>query len=535
MPRTKAAPAKKATRTQNLSADVAIVGAHAIASLLAAALARGGQRVVLIADPAAAPPPSDLSTTPYSSELALLFADRFGIDEARQIALFEDAPARLQQASGIKTNLGFLHHRIGRMQDPQHSVQFHVPGEHAEWQPDRVALDAWALDVARRHGARVVEGEQLTQASEADSACVLLGDGRTVTAGLVVDGRDTAALAASRARRVVATEMSGVLPFERVAPLTWYRRARPWSTGTLTHTFPGGYLQVTHRDNHGTATGVGCGIAMSVADERLKAIDDADELLSTVLADLPDVRAQLARAQRTRPWEDSRDLAQEPARDGDDARVIALGHMGTMREPLLSQELTVGLELAHATAAAILSADPDSPQDAVLAVRRRQDALVAHHERLVAAWLTATRSFPLVNALLRVWLLGSILQALGLKRARLDAVAGDDWAALDTSAGPYWFSVPPSLPLIFDASLGDVESAASRAVPDSIAARRIFERMESKPVVPPLYDFGDPEARVYRFTAWRRVRMLFWVTIIAPPEFRRLLTRENVSARRSKS
>jgi FADH2 O2-dependent halogenase len=326
--------------------------------------------------------------------------------------------------------------------------------------------------------------------------------------------------------------MIGVLPFERVVPLSRHGRVRRWSTGTLTHTFPGGYLQVTHRDNHGRAAGVGCGITLSVTADRLTAATDADAFLDRVLAGLPDLRAQLAGARRIRPWEDSHDAPQAALGDSSDPRVLALGRIGAARDPLLSQELTVGLELAHATAAAVLGTGPDQPEDAVAAVRRRREELVEHHERLTVAWHGATRNFVLINALLRIWLLGSILQALGLKRARLDAVASGDWSGLDRRPGPYWFRVPASLPEIMDASLRDLEAAAARAVPDSSAAERIFARLRSEAIVPPLYDFGDPDARVYRFTAARRLRMLLWATTVAPQDFRRLLTRENVSARR---
>jgi FADH2 O2-dependent halogenase len=300
--------------------------------------------------------------------------------------------------------------------------------------------------------------------------------------------------------------MSGVLPFEQIVAPQRHGRVRPWSTGTLTHAFPGGYLQVTHHDNHSHATGRGCTVTMSV-----DAGEDPDATFARLLEELPDLRAQFARARRTRPWEDAAPpAASEPG-------VLALPRLV---DPLLSQELTVGLELANAAAEAILSGEPEA------AVARR-DALLAHHERLVRAWHGATRSFAMVNAFLRFWLLGSILQALALKRARLDR----DWAAMNRG-GPYWFRVPARLPEIVDASLADIESAIARRVPDGVAAERIFARLRREKIVPPLYDFGDPDARIYRFTPARRVRMLVWATLIAPKDFRRLLTQENVSGDR---
>jgi FADH2 O2-dependent halogenase len=48
--------------------------------------------------------------------------------------------------------------------------------------------------------------------------------------------------------------------------------------------------------------------------------------------------------------------------------------------------------------------------------------------------------------------------------------------------------------------------------------------------VPPLYAFGDPAARYYRFTRSRRLMMLLWAKTTAPADFRRLLTTDNVTA-----
>ena len=57
--------------------------------------------------------------------------------------------------------------------------------------------------------------------------------------------------------------------------------------------------------------------------------------------------------------------------------------------------------------------------------------------------------------------------------------------------------------------------------------------VRSAPFLPPLYSFGAPEARVYRFTLPKRLRMLLWVKTSAPQDFRRLLTLDNFTAMNS--
>ena len=204
-------------------------------------------------------------------------------------------------------------------------------------------------------------------------------------------------------------------------------------------------------------------------------------------------------------------------------RCAALRH-----DLLLSRELTAGLELTHAAAATLLAAaargEPLGP-DALAPLRELQRGLFETHDRFVAAARTASADFGLFNAFLRIWLLWSILSALALKRARLDAATLGDWSALGASdRGAFWFDVPPALPGLLDRCFADIEAAGRRAVPKSVAAGRIFARLRREPIVPPLYRFGDPDARVYRFTLARRLLMLAWVKTRAPAEFRRLLT-----------
>jgi FADH2 O2-dependent halogenase len=79
----------------------------------------------------------------------------------------------------------------------------------------------------------------------------------------------------------------------------------------------------------------------------------------------------------------------------------------------------------------------------------------------------------------------------------------------------------------------DIEGVAAGEWADA-AAGRIFARLRRERFVPPLYAFGDPEARYYYyyyyFTRARRLRMLLWAKTTAPADFRRLLTADNVTA-----
>ncbi|HWT93726.1 MAG TPA: hypothetical protein VN238_12060, partial [Solirubrobacteraceae bacterium] len=296
-----------------LDVDVAIVGEGAVVSLLAAAVARGGRSVAVVPPvvPAGgAAPGADLSTVPYSSELALLIGERFGLPEVSSLALLEHAPAELRAASGGKTSLGFVHHRPRRTQDPAETVQFQVPGEHAEWQPDRAALDAWARSLAVAKGARVLTGAAAARTTTAEGAEIRLAEGGSVTARLLVDASPAGAPAG---RRTISADFESVTPYEHVVAMRRYGLPlRPWSRGTVTHTFPGGWLQVTHRGNHDLARGTGTGIALTVGPEHVVEGEAPDALLERVLAELPELRAQLAKARRATDWHDTAAAVSDP-------------------------------------------------------------------------------------------------------------------------------------------------------------------------------------------------------------------------------
>ena len=518
--------------------DVAIVGSHLTTNLLAAILARHGLRVALATTPGDAEAPAGETTVPYTAELFLLLGERFDVPEIAALGSFDRLPPQLRRTCGVKRSLSFLHHRRGRSHDPRESVQFHVPAEHAEWHLYRPAVDDYTRRLALGCGAVAVPAPK--SIAERDGAVhVELGDGEQIEAACLIDGAARPLVAAATApstrhvTRLMTTRMRGVAGFEDRVQLSRYEHALPFSGGTTMHAFHGGWIQVAPFDNHPEATTVECSVTVSLDPQHHPARDRTpDEHLAAVLAELPDVRAQLADAERTREW--FVDDAWPGTRDAGPSRCVLFDRAALRHDLLLSRELTAGLELTHAAAATLLAAaargEPLGP-DALAPLRELQRGLFETHDRFVAAARAASADFGLFNAFLRVWLLWSILSALALKRARLDAATLGDWSALERfDRGAFWFDVPPALPGLLDRCFADIEAAGRRAVPKSVAAERIFARLRREPIVPPLYRFGDPDARVYRFTLARRLLMLAWVKTRAPAEFRRLLTAENITA-----
>jgi FADH2 O2-dependent halogenase len=207
----------------------------------------------------------------------------------------------------------------------------------------------------------------------------------------------------------------------------------------------------------------------------------------------------------------------------------------------LSRDVTMAGELVHALAPVLVRAvrTDDYGTAPFERVAAFQAELGAFNDRLLAGARTACADFRLVNAYARVWLLWQILADLSLKRARLDcaADAGEsadptgDWSAVERFEwGGIWFRVPRGLREVLDQTFALLEDVRAGVRTPADAADRIFAELRRSEAVPPLYAFGDPDARVYRFTMAKRLQMLWWTKTSAPADFRRLLTRDYVTS-----
>ncbi|MFL6073179.1 MAG: hypothetical protein ACJ73S_07240 [Mycobacteriales bacterium] len=525
--------------------DVVILGDHLATALLAAILGRNGLRVALVATGTDRELPAGETTVPYTAELFALLGQRFDVPEIGEMAIFDNLPEHVRARCGAKRNLGFLYHRAGRPHDPREALQFTVPGEHAEWHLYRPAVEEYAAGIALKHGVARYDSVPVPGGVRVRGGGVevRLAGGQPLAGEYLVDGSgDASVLPAGVAgpdpsaplhrARLLHGRLAGVRPFESVVPLRRYRKAGPWSQGTLTHAFDGGWIQVAP---YGDGT---CGVTVSLDPTRYPEARYADtpvppeQEFHQLVGAFPELREQFGEAWAVGPW---REYPHWPAIAPQCAgpRWSLFDRAAGRQDLLLSRDVTMSLELVHATAAALLRTAErgdwaDSAPARLAADYQRQ--LFDCHDRFVAAARTASSDFPLWNAFLRVWLLWTILSALSLKRARLDAERAADWAGVEHFVrGEYWYDVPAGLPELLDGVLTDLEGVRNGLAP-AAAAEDTFHRLRQGRFVPPLYRFGDPDARYYRFTRMRRLRMLVWTKTTAPPDFRRLLTVENVTA-----
>ena len=532
--------------------DVAIIGVHTTTALLATILARQGVKVALVPSVADGTHPAGETTVPYTAELFFLLARRFGVPELADLGMFPQLPESVRRTSGVKRNLGFLYHWPGRPHDPGDALQFNVPGEHAEWHLYRPDVEPWLTGLATAAGAHLVPATAQDVLVGPTGATVLTSGG-AVGAAFVVDGSGDPTIAAALSGspggappggravrqqvRLLHTHLHGVRPFESLVPLERHGKANSWHAGTLLHAFPGGWLQVAPFGNHPDGVNSLASVSVSLPPDARG--DDAESAFRALLARYPDLGRQFDRVIPTQPW---RDVTDRPYGSTvcHGPRHLLFDRAAVRHDLLWGRDLTMGLELVHATAVALIDlARADAWGSPAAGSRISQVAwfqldLFDYHDRLVAAARAATRDFALWNAFTRTWLLWSILSALALKRARLDGeVAGTaaGWAPLEHfDRGAFWFDVPDGLPELLDGILSDIERVEAGNSDARKAAASIFRRLRRSRIVPPLFAFGDPGARYYTFGPARRIRMLLWAKSVAPQQFRRLLTPDNVTA-----
>lgn len=532
--------------------DVAVLGGHVASALLAAVLARAGVKVLLLDAGPAGHVPAGEGTVPYGAEIFALLADRFGIPEIAGFGHAVELPEEVRAVSGLKKNIGFLHHEEGREQDPRHVVQFVVPGEHNEWHLYRPAADehAWRLAVAA--GAATAEGRPRLAGAVAgeDDVALTAGDGRTYHAEFVVDGAgpgsplaagllgDDPGVPLRHRSRLIAGQMLGVAGFEDVNPARKYRKAAPWSEGTTSHVFPGGWLQVIPFGNHPGSANRRTSVTLSLDPGRFPASGLTPEKeFAEVVRRFPGLARQFAdasftgevTAEDTWQWRASRMLFD---------RVFLFERSASRTDLFLGRDLVMGAELINALAPALIEAvragDRDHP--GLHRAARFQYDSIEFNDRMLTAARAACATFDLWNAYSRVWLLYQVIAAMSLKQARTLAAAdaeGDArWAPVERfDEAPFWYAAPPGLRELVHEDFGLCARTLTGKITPADAAEHVFHSLRQADFVPPNYGFANPRDRFYRFTVARRVRTLLWTKTVAPQQFRRAITRENLLAK----
>lgn len=519
--------------------DVAVIGPGLGACVLAAALARGGLRTVLIGGPRTAPPFGEMLGR-YAALLLEVIAERYGVPELTRLTLFDEANEVTGGACGAERCHGFVYHREGQAQNPAELTQLSPPrGVPPEPLLARPEADDYLWRVAVGHGAVPLRGEGAAVVAAdtgGEGPSVTLAGGGRVRARFLVDasGRESVLAARVRAReeparlvsrtRTIATRFTGVRDLAQAAgqPRA-YKMPVPWGQGSTQHLFDGGYLWVFPFGNHPGARNRTTSVGLTLDADRFPEREPPQREFAAFLRRFPTLAAMFADAEPVQPWTSTGRQQYSSAVTAGDGWCL-IGEAAGYVDPFLNRSLISTLEGVNALAWRLLAAGRDGDFSArrFTAVDRINQQVLAENDALVSMVLAATRDHALWKAVLLVLEAGlrygqfPAQIALGTLRA-----GGGDGELRRLEEVPYFGSPFPGhegYHRLFTAAAAQCAEVRSGHADPVAAAERIVAALREADFVPRFFGLSDPQRRVLRLNPVILLRMLLWARRSAPPD-----------------
>lgn len=428
--------------------DVAIIGSGISGSMLAAILARNGVKVIVL--DAGTHPRFAVgeSMVPESAVLLELMAARYDIPELAYPGNIAEINRHIgSSAAGIKLAFSFAWNGFRKEHDIADVVSTPVLAPEAHL--FRQDIDAYYVALAARLGA-VIRQQARIQAIgiAADGVTLTLADAQQLRTRFVVDAAGYRAPLADALKlregarpmqantRSLFTHMVNVDLYEDViAPVETHGAPTALSQTTLHHMFDCGWLWIIPFNNQPFSTNPLCSVGLQFdIDRHGPASRDPEQEFQQFLADHPSAARHFKNAARVREWTVAPRL-NYTSRETVGDRYCLLGHAVGFVDPLFSRGLVNTFESIARLAPTLLeSVKSDSwKRENLLPLERYSLEVVRINDRLVANSYTAFKTFPLWNAWFRIWLSGSYIGVLRLRRILADYLANRDDDALQAA------------------------------------------------------------------------------------------------------
>ncbi|AIO67612.1 NAD(P)/FAD-dependent oxidoreductase [Burkholderia oklahomensis] len=428
--------------------DVAIIGSGIAGAMLAAILAKHGASVILL--DAGTHPRFAVgeSMVPESAILLEILAERYGIPELAYPGNIAAINRHIgSSAAGIKLAFSFAWNGHRREHDIADVVS--TPVLTPEAHLFRQDVDAYYVGVAARLGAVVKQQTRIRAIDVAESGVTLdIVDEPPLRARFVVDAAGYRAPLADQlelrkgAREMQATtrslftHMIGVDLYEKaIAPVETHGAPIALAQTTLHHLFDCGWLWIIPFDNQPFSTNPLCSVGLQFdIGKHGPATRDPEGEFRQFLADYPSVAKHFVNAARVREWTVAPRL-NYTSRETVGDRYCLLGHAVGFVDPLFSRGLVNTFESIVRLAPRLIAAVRDDvwKRANLASLERYSLEVVRVNDRLVANSYTAFKSFPLWNAWFRIWLSGSYIGVLRLRKILADYQRGRDDDALEAA------------------------------------------------------------------------------------------------------
>jgi tetracycline 7-halogenase / FADH2 O2-dependent halogenase len=525
--------------------DVAILGTGIGGTIVGAALARGGARVLMVEQGTHPRFTIGESTIPETTIMFRVLAQRYQVPEFAYLANYQNVRTFVSSNCGVKRNFSFAYHRPDEPHRGEETTQF--PTWAPPFGPDvhffRQDVDAFMLATAIRYGAVVRQQVSISDISIDSSGVRLVSDkGEEFSARFVVDAGGMQAPVARKLKlrneassmktnsRSIFTHMTGVRPYDEVSPS---RKAHgmpsPLAQGTLHHLFPGGWMWVIPFDNHPSATNHLCSVGINLELETAAPKgNDPEAEFRALIARMPSVARQFSEARAVRNWT-STDRLQYNAVCSAGERYALLPHAAAFVDPLFSSGLSITMNIINALIWRIqkaLADDDFSAERFDYVDKWTRHCFEQYYDRLVSCSYTSFRSFELWNAWHRIWMLGSLYGVSGLFEIHSKfSRTGDPSCFAEFEQKPYRGVQAVDLDEyaeLFDATARRVEAVKAGSSTSDEAAGQILELLEQSGLGPAPWKLTDPKNRCPgTFTLLPMINLVAWGRFRSPPAVRK--------------
>ncbi|KRV49602.1 FAD-dependent oxidoreductase [Wenjunlia vitaminophila] len=494
--------------------DVAIIGAGMGGSMLGAALARNGVKVLLIDGGIHPRFAVGEATIPYTNVSQRIIAARYNLPELTTLCTLEDCTKAIGPTFGTKTHFGFLRHEQGKPQNPRETNEFHTPGLlHEAHHLYRQDVDAFVFHLAVRCGCTPLQNWRVADVDFDGSGASLHGeDGSEYRARYVVDASGYRSPLAKKFNlrdeipkykhhsRSMFTHVAGITHTDDLWPdrKPEYVPPVPWYEGTVHHMFNRGWGWVIGFDNTPLSRNPLCSIGLTVdprvwpKDPSLSVQEDFDRITGL----FPDIKRQYAGVTPVREWV-STDRLQYSSKQTVGDRWCLLSHAAAFIDPLFSYGLANTGDAVNKLAWRLIRAckDDDFSAERFDHIEQWQQARFHYNDEIVNSGFTAFDHFELWKAVFRVWVwgnnYGTFRARAGLTKFEQD---GNDQHLRDLEKGQYLGYDWPDhegFKHLFDTMVRNIDAFEAGKITADDAAEEMWAVLEEVNFMPKPFGFQD--------------------------------------------